>query len=57
MKNFLISMAFSVLFELLKEKNVPEEYRAALAKLALQVMSRAKSDPKLAQLVQPKANS
>lgn len=57
MKNFLISMAFSVLFELLKEKNVPEEYLAAFAKAYLQIQSRAKTNSKLNQLISPKPNA
>lgn len=57
MKNFLISMAFSVLFELLKEKAVPEEYVAALAKLYITIQNRARSNNKLAQAVNPKPNA
>jgi len=57
MQKFLISMALSVLFAVLQEKNVPEEYRAALAKLFNTIQTRAKTDNKLAQMITPKPNS
>lgn len=54
MRSFLVSMAFSVLFELLKDKNVAVEYRDALAKLYAQILKRSETDKLLDHAISEK---
>lgn len=49
MKKLLIAMAFATLEELLEERNVPVEYREAVAKLFQTILKRSNVDTLLAK--------